>query len=196
MQKPRFLQGFVKTCFQRPRAAQDAPKEAQEAARTAPEWPGAAQGRAKRGPRATKSDPKVRPGSPRTGQGAAQEQPRRALKPQGPPGVPKWPFGGPKMGPREKPKKGLGEAQHTTQEDTRAEKPRQEDTSGDKTTEDKTRGKTRQQTDKRTFPIHEGRVHFTRRQLTSRAFNARVHASTLFLCRGPFPYLEPLPGMS
>ena len=50
---------------------------------------------------------------------------------------------------RERPKKGPGEAQHTTQEDTRAEKPRQEDTSGDKTTEDKTRGKTRQQTDKR-----------------------------------------------
>ena len=41
------------------------------------------------------------------------------------------------------------QAQHTTQEDTRAEKPRQEDTSGDKTTEDKTRGKTRQQTDNR-----------------------------------------------
>ena len=50
---------------------------------------------------------------------------------------------------QERPKKGPGEAQHTTQEDTRAEKPRQEDTSGDKTTEDKTRGKTRQQTDKR-----------------------------------------------
>ena len=30
------------------------------------------QGRAKRGPRAAKSDPKVRPGSPRTGQGAGQ----------------------------------------------------------------------------------------------------------------------------
>ena len=61
-------------------------------------------------------------------------------------------LGGPKWVPREareRPKKGLGEAQHTTQEDTRAEKPRQEDTSGDKTTEDKTRGKTRQQTDKR-----------------------------------------------
>ena len=60
--------------------------------------------------------------------------------------------GGPKWVPRqtrERPKKGPGEAQHTTQEDTRAEKPRQEDTSGDKTTEDKTRGKTRQQTDKR-----------------------------------------------
>ena len=42
---------------------------------------------------------------------------------------------------------------------------------------DKTSGRTRQQTDKRTFPIHEGRVHFTRRQLTSRAFNARVHSS-------------------
>ena len=81
--------------------------------------------------------------------GAAWNRPRRA---QGAPGIPKWPFGGPKWvprEPRERPKKGLGEAQHTTQEDTRAEKPRQEDTSGDKTTEDKTRGKTRQQTDKR-----------------------------------------------
>ena len=99
--------------------------------------------------------------TPRGGQGPpgpAKELPRssledrRALKPQGPPGVPKWPFGGPKWVPREareRPKKGPGEAQHTTQEDTRAEKPRQEDTSGDKTTEDKTRGKTRQQTDKR-----------------------------------------------
>ena len=64
----------MKTCFQRPRAAQDAPKEAQEAARTAPERPGAAQGRAKRDPRAAKSDPKGRPGSLRTGQGAVQEQ--------------------------------------------------------------------------------------------------------------------------
>ncbi len=75
--KTWFFHGFVKTRFRRSRAAQDAPKEAQEAARTAPERPGAAQGRAKRDPRAAKSDPKGRPGSPRTGQGAAQEQPRR-----------------------------------------------------------------------------------------------------------------------
>ena len=95
MQKPRFLQGFVKTRFRRPRAAQDAPKEAQEAARTAPERPGAAQGRAKRGPRAAKGDPKGRPGSPRTGQGAAQEQPGRGPGGQEPPGASKWPSGGP-----------------------------------------------------------------------------------------------------
>ena len=105
MQKPLFLQGFVKTRVRRPKAAQDAPKEAQEAARTAPERPGAAQGRAKRDPRAAKSDPKGRPGSPRTGQGVAQERERpwRALEPQSP----KTALRRPKMGP----KRGPGEAQ-------------------------------------------------------------------------------------
>ena len=116
----------MKTRFRRPRAAQDAPKEAQEAARTAPERPG----------------PKGRPGlGPSPGEAH-----------QGPPGALEWPSGGPKWVPREareRLKKGPGEAQHTTQEGTRAEKPRREDTSGGKTTEDKTRGKTRQQTDKR-----------------------------------------------
>ena len=33
------------------------------------------------------------------------------------------------------------------------------------------------QTDKKSFRIHEGRGHLSRRQLTSRAFNARVHSS-------------------
>ena len=141
MQKPcknMFLRGFVKTHFRRPQAAQDAPKEAQEAARTTPERPGAAQGRAKRGPRAAKRDPKGGPLSFRTGQGAALKWvPREA---------------------RERLQKGSGEAQHTTQEDTRAEKPRQEGTRGDKTTEDKTRGKTRQQTDKRSSGVSKPRT--------------------------------------
>ena len=144
----------MKTRIRRPRATQDAPKEAQGAARTAPERPGATQGprEAQEPPRVTPRAARVPQDRPRGCPGAARERPRRALEPQGPPGAPKWSSGGRKWVPREareRPKKGLGEAQHTTQEDTRAEKPRQEDTSGDKTTEDKTRGKTRQQTDKR-----------------------------------------------
>ena len=67
--KKMMLQVFVNTRFRRPRAAQDAPKEA----RTVPERPGAAQGRAKRGPRVAKSEFKRRPGSPRTSLEEAQE---------------------------------------------------------------------------------------------------------------------------
>ena len=58
------------------------------------------------------------------------------------------------------------------QEETRADKTR-----GERIRVDQIHGRTRQQIDKKTVPIHEGRVHFTRRQLTSRAFNARVHSS-------------------
>ena len=54
---------------------------------------------------------------------------------------------------------------------TRPEGKRQEETRGDKTRgertrSDKTSGRTRQQTDKRSFRIRDGRGHFTRRQLT------------------------------
>ena len=67
----RTAQGFVEIGFWLPRAAQELPKEAQEAARTQ-ERPAAAQGRAKRGPRAAKSYPRKRPGPP----SRAQERPR------------------------------------------------------------------------------------------------------------------------
>ena len=85
--------------------------------------------------------PRAAPGSPRTGQGAAQDTRSRKMI-----------LERPQLGAKraaESPKKGPGEAQHRPQEDTRAEKPRQEDTSGDKITEDKTRGKARKLTDKR-----------------------------------------------
>ena len=70
---------------------------------------------------------------------------------------------------------------------TRGNKSRQDKRRKDRA--DKTSGRTRQQTDKRTFPIHEGRVHFTRRQLTSRAFDARVHASILYIYIYLFIYI-------
>ena len=123
----------------------------------------------KRDPRA-KSDPKGRPGSPTTGQPAPQEPS-------------KWPSGGPKWVPREareRPKKGPGEAQHTTQEDTRAEKPRQEDTRGDKTTEDKARGKTRQQTDKRSSGAAKPRTPWP---ISNLLLVLLMHGSTLvYMC--------------
>ena len=60
MLKPWFLQGFVKTRFRRPRAAQDAPKEAQEAARTAPDRPGRPKMGPNRGPKKAQGRPSIR----------------------------------------------------------------------------------------------------------------------------------------
>ena len=77
MQKPCKNNVFYNR-FRRPRAAQDAPKEAQEAARTAPEWPGAAQGRAKREP--PRVTPRCAQGPPGPAQNGSQERPGRGPK--------------------------------------------------------------------------------------------------------------------
>ena len=87
----------MKTCFQQPRAAQDAPKEAQEAARAAPERPGAAQGRGAQGPRGPAK------GLPRSSPEEAQE----GLRAPGAARSLKMALRRPKMGPKRSP----GEAQ-------------------------------------------------------------------------------------
>ena len=53
----------------------------------------------------------------------------------------------------------------------------QEDTRGDRTRADKTSGRTRQRTDKRSSGATRPRTPLACIQLTSRAFNARVHSS-------------------
>ena len=120
--------------------------------------------------------------------GPAKELPRSSLEEtqegSEAPGAarsPKMALRRPKMVPRElreRPKKGLGKAQHTTQEDTRAEKSRQEDTSGDKTTEDKTRGKTRQQTDKRSSEATKPRTPWS---VSNLLLVHLMHGSTLYI---------------
>ena len=62
----------------------------------------------------------------------------------------------------------------TEQEGTREEKTRGDGTRGDKRREEISCD-TIPHTDKRSFRIHGSRGHFTRRQLTPRALNARVH---------------------
>ena len=70
------------------------------------------------------------------------------------------------------------------QEETRGDKTR-----GERTRADKTSGRTRQQTDNRFFRIHDGRGHFTRRQLT-RAFKTRwVHFSIRYYLFYVFTHL-------
>ena len=64
----------------------------------------------------------------------------------------------------------------TEQEGTREEKTRGDGTRGDKRREEISCD-TIPHTDKRSFRIHGSRGHFTRRQLTPRALNARVHSS-------------------
>ena len=64
----------------------------------------------------------------------------------------------------------------TEQEGTREEKTRGDGTRGGKRREERLRY-TIPHTDKRSFRIHGSRGHFTRRQLTPRALNARVHSS-------------------
>ena len=64
----------------------------------------------------------------------------------------------------------------TEQEGTREEKTRGDGTRGDKRREERS-CYTIPHTDKRSFRIHGSRGHFTRRQLTPRALNARVHSS-------------------
>ena len=143
----------MKTCFWLPRAAQEPPKDAQEAAKTAQERPGAAQGRPKRGPRAAKSDPGSRTERPES----AQETPRTAQeKPMTAQEPAKNRPGRPKRD--QDPSKG---------DDRRKPKPRY----------------TVPQTDQKSFRTHEGRGHFTHRQLAFRAFNARVHSSIyIYIC--------------
>ena len=64
----------------------------------------------------------------------------------------------------------------TEQEGTREEKTRGDGTRGGKRREERS-CYTIPHTDKRSFRIHGSRGHFTRRQLTPRALNARVHSS-------------------
>ena len=66
----------------------------------------------------------------------------------------------------------------TEQEGTREEKTRGDGTRGGKRREERS-CYTIPHTDKRSFRIHGSRGHFTRRQLTPRALNARVHSILL-----------------
>ena len=92
---------------------------------------------------------------------------------------PKWLSGSPKLAPKEtqeRLQKRLGDTKHTTQEEIRAEKPRREDASALKT--QKTRPEARQDnklTNGLSKPLSP--EPFARLQLTSRAFNTRVHSS-------------------